>query len=165
MAELDARERDVAVPPRLDLTLTPRRLLDRIPLFGALDAKQRHTVARALRTRFTTPGQVVLEKGVRGTEMFFVASGAFEVRGGKSEATLGTGDFFGEVALIQPLRRWETSIVSLGYCRVLVLRRRDFQRLAKRDPRLDQLIRNAAEHQLKAGYAKPVPLVLPEAAE
>lgn len=164
-SDLDSRERGVAVPPRLDLTLTPRGLLDRVPLFAGLDEKQRRMVVRRLRTRFTTPGEVILQKGLRGTEMFFIASGAFEVEARPENVTLGTGDFFGEIALIQPLRRRQSSVVSLGYCRVLVLRRRDFQKLARRDPSLEQLIRGAAERQLSGGYLKPMPLVLPDAAE
>lgn len=165
IADLDSRERAVAAPPRLDLTLTPRDLLDRVPLFAGLDGNQRRMVVRRLRTRFTTPGEVILQKGTRGTEMFFIASGAFEVESRPENVTLGTGDFFGEIALIQPLRRRQSSVVSLGYCRVLVLRRRDFQKLARRDPSLEQLIRGAAERQLSGGYEKPLPLVLPEAAE
>jgi monovalent cation:H+ antiporter, CPA1 family len=151
IADLNRRERAVALPPRLDLTLTPRSLLERVPLFAELNDKQRRMVARAMRTRFTTPGETVLATGDRGTEMFFVASGAFEVTEGNRSERLGTGDFFGGIALIRPLRRRRSTVISLGYCRLLVLRRRDFRRLAKRDPSLESLIRAAAERRLAIG--------------
>ncbi len=164
-SELDALSADLSRPPRLDLTLTPLTLLERVPLFAGLDPAQRRIIAKALRTRFTTPGEVILETGARGTEMFFIASGAFEVEEGPRRTRLGTGDFFGEVALVYPLRRRGSRVVSLGYCRVLVLHRRDFQKLAGHDPSLEELIRKAAEQQLAVGYAKPPPLVLPGAAD
>ncbi len=151
-ADIDRRERDAARPSRLDLTLTPLALLERVPLFQDLDAKQRRMVARLLRTRFTTPGKTILARGDRGTEMFFIASGAVEVRTVAGRINLGTGDFFGEIALLQPFRRRQSTVVSLGYCRLLVLKRRDFPRLAKHDPNLEALIRAAAERRLAVGY-------------
>jgi CRP-like cAMP-binding protein len=87
------------------------------------------------------------------------------VEEGPRRTRLGTGDFFGEVALVHPLRRRSSRVVSLGYCRVLVLRRRDFRKLALRDPTLENIIRSAAERQLTSGYQKPPPLVLLAAAD
>lgn len=149
---LDRRERLEARPPRLDLTLTPRSLLERVPLFSRLDEKQRGMVARALRTRFTTPGETIKAEGGRGAEMVFIASGAVQVTRGGETSRLGSGDFFGETAIVQPLRRRRSMVKSLGYCRLLVLKRRDFQKLAKRDPSIEALIRAAA-----VGDAPPEP--------
>ena len=77
--------------------------------------------------------------------MYFVASGALEVRQGGDVTRLGTGEFFGELALIHPLRRRLSEVVSSGYCRLLVLKRRDFNKLARRDPTIESLIRQSAE--------------------
>lgn len=149
---LDRRERIAAQPPRLDLSLTPRALLDRMPLFSGLDEAQRLMVARLLRTRFTVPEEVVLEAGTRGTEMFFVASGAFEVDDGMAPVTIGSGTFFGEVALVSPHRRRRSRVTSKGFCRLLVLSQRDFARLGRSDPALDRLIREAATRQMREGF-------------
>jgi CRP-like cAMP-binding protein len=118
-------------------------------LFEALDPKQRRKLARAFDTRFTTPGETILSVGERGAAMYFVASGALEVRHGSDVTRLGTAKYFGELALTHPLRRRVSEVVSSGYCRLLVLKRRDFNKLARRDPTLESLIRQSAEGQLQ----------------
>jgi len=145
ITDLDRREHEATKPPRLDLTLKPVALLNRVPLFKALDPKQRRKLARAFNTRFTTPGETILSVGDRGAAMYFVASGALEVRQGGDVTRLGTGEFFGELALIHPLRRRLSEVFSSGYCRLLVLKRRDFNKLARRDPTIESLIRQSAE--------------------
>ena len=88
--------------------------------------------------------------------MFFVTSGVLEVRGLEQEILLSNGDFFGELALIAPTRRRSTEIVARGFCRLLVLTRRDFKRLASKDPRLESAIRQVADRQLDQGF-QPTP--------
>ncbi|MEO0359776.1 MAG: cyclic nucleotide-binding domain-containing protein, partial [Pseudomonadota bacterium] len=145
-ADLDARERIAAEPPRLDLTLTPIGLLDRVPLFAGLDQKRRRRLARAMKTRFTIPGETVLPIGHRGAEIFFVASGALERRDADGEVTeaLGSGSVFGQLALADPFQRRTTEVVSRGYCRLLELRRKDLARLGRLDPAIRALIEDAA---------------------
>lgn len=142
--DLDRRERVAERPPRLDLTLTSTDLIERAPLFARLEARQRRRLARAVRTRFTTPGETIREAGARGQEMFFIASGAVLVDRAGGGERLGSGAFFGEAAILQPLKRRPAKATSLGYCRLLVLKRRDFQKLAKRDPEIESVIREAA---------------------
>lgn len=145
---LDRRERAVARPPRLDLALSPEALIGKVPLFAELEPGQCKAICRRLRTRFTMPGEVVVAEGERGTDMYFVASGALEVRGPGDSIPLSNGDFFGELALFMPYRRRRTSVVSKGFCRLLRLSRRDFLRLTTKDPRIETVIRRAAESQL-----------------
>jgi CPA1 family monovalent cation:H+ antiporter len=139
--DLDRRERIVARAPRLDLTLKPAALLERVPIFQDLNAEQRKLVARVLRTQFSSPGEVVVREGERGTAMYFIASGAMEVLIDPEPVQLGTGDYFGEIALIYPLRRRRSTVVSKGFSRLLTLKRKDFVRLAEKDPSIESLIR------------------------
>ncbi len=155
---LDRRERDAARPPRLDLALSPAALIDTVPLFAALDPAQRRAISRRLRTRFTVPGEVVVAEGDRGTDIYFVASGALEMRGAGEPVALSNGDFFGELALFMPYRRRRTSVVSKGFCRLLTLSRRDFLRLTAKDPSIETVIRHAAESQL----GREFPVIPPE---
>jgi len=142
-AELNRREREAAKPPRLDLTLTPLTLMDRVSMFSGLDQAQRRRLARALRTRFTTPGEVILSAGERSTDVYFIASGAVELRSGAKSTMLGSGAFFGEIALTNPYRRRRSDVISRGHCRLLVLNRRNLARLSERDPSIEALIRKA----------------------
>jgi CPA1 family monovalent cation:H+ antiporter len=154
--EIDRRERALARPPRLDLALRPLELLARAPLFQGLDEAQRKRLAARLKPLLVAPGEVVLDVGERGSAMYFIASGALEVRGGATPIRLATGAFFGEVALLAPTRRRGTRIVSLGYSRLLTLSRPDFRRLAERDPEIEARIRIAAANQLRRGFESAV---------
>ncbi|MEC9433599.1 MAG: cation:proton antiporter [Pseudomonadota bacterium] len=150
--ELESRDRRLGRPPRLDLALSARELVDRTPMFESLTPEQKARLARLLRPRFSTPGEVVLEEGSRGDHLFVIASGALEAQGAGRDVTLANGDFFGEIALFAPARRRRTRIVSLGYCRLLTLSRRDFQRLLQREPDAERLIRDAAKRQFDLGF-------------
>jgi len=143
LADIDRRERSAGRPPRLDLTLSPRALLERVPLFRGLDERQRRLIARRMRTVFVVPDQVIVAAGQRSDTMYFVASGALEVRGGNRPERLSNGDFFGETAVTSPLRRRTTSVVSVTFGRLLRLTRRDLRRLARRDPGIEAVIRDA----------------------
>ncbi len=142
-ANLDRREKVLGRPPRLDLTLSPAALLGRVPLFGQLSDKQRRLVAKRMRTIFVVPDQTILAAGHRTDALYFVASGALEVRGGTQPRHLSNGDFFGHQLLTNPARRRTSSVVSLSFGRLLRLSRRDLRRLAARDPGIEAVIRSA----------------------
>lgn len=147
MRELDARERVAGAPPRLDLTLAPADLLDRAPMFHRLSAAQRRRIAKRMRARVTYPGEVVAASGDRDEAMCFIASGALEMRGAGEPVRMSNGDFFGALSFFRPGRRRTTDVVSLGFGRLLILSRLDFQKLAKRDPEIAGVIREAAERR------------------
>ena len=145
---LDRRERVAAQPPRLDLALPPEQLIDSVPLFSGLKPGQKQRMVRYLKTRFTAPGENVVTVGERGSEMFFIASGVLEVRRSGPPVQLSNGDFFGEPALFVNYWKRSATIVSLGFCRLLTLSRRDFEKLGKKDPEIERIIREAAEAEL-----------------
>ena len=96
------------------------------------------------------PGDRVVTKGERGFEMYFIASGVLEVHVAPEPIKLKTGDFFGELAMLGPARRRTADVVALGFCRLLVLRRRDVMKLVARNQDVAEKIRHAAEKRAKA---------------
>jgi len=62
---------------------------------------------------------------------------------------LGSGDFFGEMALLSGSRR-QADVVALGYCRVLVLNAADFQRFLRDYPRAKTEIDRIADERARA---------------
>ncbi|MEM6421160.1 MAG: cyclic nucleotide-binding domain-containing protein, partial [Pseudomonadota bacterium] len=152
--EIDGRERRLTTPPALDLVVPPEELIERVPLFSGLDATQRKLLTRRLRNRFTIPTERILDAGQRGREMYFIASGVCHIERDGNPMVLTGGDFFGEIALLRPHQRRKTAVISMGYCRLLVLSRRDFGRLAARDRSIETVIRQAGQDQLKRTVAR-----------
>jgi CPA1 family monovalent cation:H+ antiporter len=116
--------------PRFDLGLDTRQLITRLDLFSSLDDRQLDRVLKLLRPRFTVPGERIVRKGERGDAVYFIASGAAEVVLPGRHVPLGSGDIFGEMALISGEPR-RADVVAATYCRLLVLRKSDFDRFMR----------------------------------
>jgi CPA1 family monovalent cation:H+ antiporter len=124
-------------PPCFDIGLDTNELILHLDLFAGLDARHLEGVKTLLRPRFTVPGELIVRKGDVGDAVFFIASGAAEVILANRRVPLGTGDVFGEMALITGAPR-QADVKALTYCRLLALRKADFDRFMRdnRDVRL-----------------------------
>jgi monovalent cation:H+ antiporter, CPA1 family len=147
--QLRRRRRIVEARTLLDLGLKSDDLVARVPMFAALDEATRRAVARLLRPRLAVPDEVIVRRGERGDAMYFISSGAVEVRILPHPVRLGTGDFFGELALLVADRR-NADVVALGYCQLLSLAARDLSRLFGTEPALRDHIRAVAEARTAA---------------
>jgi CPA1 family monovalent cation:H+ antiporter len=143
--ELDQR-------PSLDIAMQREELIARVPLFAGLDSARLDQIARLLRPRLALPGEAIVTKGEHGDAMYFVSSGAVEVRLEPLPVRLGSGDFFGEVALVTNLPRM-ADVIALGYCRILELSARDFGRLLETDGALRERIDAVARQRLAEANA------------
>src|SRR5260370_23928792 len=84
-------------PPSRD----PVAALQRVELFAGMDRRQSEQIARLLKERRFTKGETVIMEGSGGAAFFIIASGEAKVSSkGVNLATLGPGEHFGEVALI-----------------------------------------------------------------
>jgi len=135
--------------PRLDLGLDPRGLISRLDLLAGLDHQQLDRLSKLLRGRFTVPGEQIVRKGERGDAVFFIASGAVEVILTQRNVRLGSGEFFGELALLTGQPR-QADIVALTYCQFLVLRKAEFDRFLRENPAVREEINRVAEQRLAA---------------
>jgi len=83
-------------PPR-----NPVAALRRVKLFADMDRRQTEQIARLLKERPFAKGETVIMEGSGGAAFFLIDSGQATVsHKGVDVATLGPGDYFGEVALI-----------------------------------------------------------------
>jgi CPA1 family monovalent cation:H+ antiporter len=119
--------------PRFDLGLDTRELITRLDLLSGLNEQQLERVRRLLRPRFTVPNERIIREGDRADAVYFVASGAVEVVLPRQRVQLGTGDFFGEMALLTRQPRG-ADVIALTYCRLLMLRKSDFERFMAENP-------------------------------
>src|SRR5215472_5021091 len=135
--------------PPLDLGLRAEELVGQFEMFAGLGAAERKALARLFRSRLLVPEEVVIRKGERGNAMFMISSGAVEVVLPNDRVRLGSGDFFGEMALLSGRRR-QADVVALGFCRVLVLSAADFQRFLRDYPRAKAEIDRIADERARA---------------
>jgi len=133
--------------PRFEIGLDTHRLIERLDILSGLDEQQLERVANLLRPRFTVPNERILRRGDRGDAVFFIASGAVEVRLPIRRVRLGSGEFFGEMALLSGEPR-RADVVSLTYCRLLVLRKADFERFLASNPEANAEINRIAAARL-----------------
>ncbi|MDP8910490.1 MAG: cyclic nucleotide-binding domain-containing protein [Actinomycetota bacterium] len=76
-------------------------LLERIPLFAGLDRRELERIGRTMKPRTFAAGDTVASEGTGGAGFFVIEDGRAKVSvHGEERGTLGPGDYFGEVALI-----------------------------------------------------------------
>src|SRR5689334_8730817 len=86
-----------AGPPPPD----PAASLQRVGLFADMDRRQAEQIARLLKVRPFKKGETIIMEGSGGAAFFLIDSGEAAVSSkGVHLATLGPGDYFGEIALI-----------------------------------------------------------------
>ena len=132
-----SRTRKREARPRFDLGLDTRELIGRLDLFADLNDQQLERVQKLLKARFAVPRELIVREGDEGDACYFIASGAAEVVFPGRRIPLGSGDLFGEMALLTGMTR-QADVVAMTYCRLLVLRKVDFDRFMEdnRDIRL-----------------------------
>ena len=121
------------------MTMTSDRrteLLAGCPLFRGLDPEQLAAVAgSATEVAFAT-GRVIARQGEIGTGFFIVVEGSVRVvRDGATIATLGPGEFFGELSVLDRRPRI-AQVVAAEPSRCLALASWDFERVLLEHPAL-----------------------------
>jgi CRP-like cAMP-binding protein len=105
------------------------RMLSRVPLFSNLGSRELGEVGRLTDEIDVPAGQALTREGQSGGEFFVILQGSVEVdKGGTVVASLGPGDFLGEIALIDGGPRTATATTT-SPARLLVLARREFNTL------------------------------------
>src|SRR5438128_2736928 len=115
--------------------------LARIPVFAQCTSKQLIKVAHAIdRLRFDA-GATVVRAGGPGSELFVIDEGRVEVeRGGRVVATMGPGEHFGEMAILDSTER-DGTVRALSPLRVFVLPASHVRELLEQIPGLrDRLV-------------------------
>jgi len=97
--------------------------LSRVPMFSRCSSAQLDQLASDSTERSVDAGAAIISEGDTGDEFFVLADGAAEVsRGGNAVAKLGPGDYFGELALLDPAPR-DATITATAPSNLLVMSR------------------------------------------
>ncbi len=84
-------------------------MLKKVPLFAELDDRELGQIASSMRERRYKAGDVVTQEGAGGVGFFVVEEGEADVNvGGETRGSIGPGDYFGEIALINESPRTAT---------------------------------------------------------
>uniref|UniRef100_A0A7S1LQR2 Cyclic nucleotide-binding domain-containing protein n=1 Tax=Neobodo designis TaxID=312471 RepID=A0A7S1LQR2_NEODS len=129
---------------RIERYTRAKALADAIPLFSELPVDVVLDVTSKLQQHFATANEEIISKGDEGNEMFFLVRGVADVIIPVSDtedlvvASLRSGAFFGEMALLQNTTR-TASVVTVVPCELLVLSKSDFQHLVHEHQILEKL--------------------------
>lgn len=120
-------------------------------LFDDLTDKEKAQLERIGRVRSFARGSVLLREGDNGNSLFVIRTGVVELRKPfdneqyKQLRDLVPGDFFGELSFLTDAPR-SAEAIALRDAEVLEIRRRDFNRLIRRNPALGlKIYRGVAE--------------------
>jgi CRP/FNR family transcriptional regulator, cyclic AMP receptor protein len=87
----------------------PTDALKKVPLFAGLDNRELEQIASSMRERRFKAGDTVTQEGAGGVGFFVVEDGQADVTvGGDARGSIGPGDYFGEIALINESPRTAT---------------------------------------------------------
>ena len=87
----------------------PAELIQQVPLFADLDKKELQGLASSMKERIFNEGDTVAVEGQSGVGFFIIDEGEATISvKGEEVRTLGHGDHFGEVALIDDGARTAT---------------------------------------------------------
>ena len=116
-------------------------LLKKVPIFSQLERRPLERLAKLMNTRPVRAGEVIIKEGDQAAGFFVISSGKAEVvRGADGDnpevlATLGSGDFFGEMALFEGFPR-NATVRAVEDTECLAMTRWDFTAEMKTHPEI-----------------------------
>jgi CRP/FNR family cyclic AMP-dependent transcriptional regulator len=122
--------------------------LARISIFSECSKKDLKAISRLVTPVEVRSGKVLTREGDPGREFMIIASGTATVtRDGKKIASLGPGDFFGELSLVAGVPRTAT-VTATSDMVVEALNRQEFSSLLDESPALAKKILSGAAKRL-----------------
>jgi len=126
-----------------------------VALFESLDDAQRQQLASWFHVQSAGEGVRLVGEGAPGYTFFVILNGtALVTADGDSLATLGPGDFFGEIAILGEGRRTAT-VTSTSPVRMLVLFGTEFRQLEAAHPQIAAEITAAMQSRLGQRVIEP----------
>ncbi len=134
--------------------LQARDLIARVPFLCLLPPQVVAELARALRRWDLPADRVIFRRGRPGESMYFIATGAVEVKLPEGPVRLRQGALFGEMAILNAGTR-NATVTTLQPSTLLVLDVVDYLRLAARHPQLAEAVAAEAARRGVANERAP----------
>jgi CRP/FNR family cyclic AMP-dependent transcriptional regulator len=130
-------------------------ILRKVPLFAELGDRELGRLAQHFKERTFPEGSAVTTEGGPGTGFFIIADGNATVSvGGEERATLGPGDFFGEIALVDEGIRSAT-IIAATDLRCYGLTAWEFRPFVEEHPQVAWPLLKTLARRLREAQAQP----------
>lgn len=130
--------------------------LSKVKMFSSLNKKELGLISRGSDVVRVPKGTEIVTEGKMGHEFYLILSGSASVRRGKRKvAGLGTGDYFGEMALLDRGPR-TASIVAEEDCELLVLGQREFMAVLDQVPAVAHKMLVAMASRLREADSRAV---------
>ncbi|MEM1289799.1 MAG: cation:proton antiporter, partial [Pseudomonadota bacterium] len=130
--------------PSIDIALKRADLIQRLPIFAGLDETSRKQLARSLSTRYADVGEVIIKRDEPARSVYFIASGAVELKRAGQSWRLGRGDVFGQAGLLQR-KRHRLTVKAIAPTALLVLDEIRFRKLLKRSENFKKSVQDSAK--------------------
>ena len=126
----------------------PRDQLRKIKLFEGCSSEELDRIDQLSDTLDVKAGTVLAREGTVGKEFAVILSGSATIsREGKELATIGTGDYFGEIALLDGVTRTAT-VTAAEDSTIEVLDRRAFRSLLDEFPQMSRTMLLGLTHRI-----------------
>jgi CRP/FNR family cyclic AMP-dependent transcriptional regulator len=124
--------------------------LARCPFFAGLSRNELIELAKVSEDMEVEEGKALTREGKSGSEFFVIIEGDVSVtKGGEEVRTLGPGDFFGEIALLEDTPRTAT-VTATSPLRFFVLTRQAFRSLLAHQPQLEEKVTTALQERVRS---------------
>jgi voltage-gated potassium channel len=122
-------------------------MVARVPLFAELSAAEIAQIMPLLRAQIAGPGANIVRRGEPAHSMYFIAAGEVEIELPDERVRLGSGQFFGEIAVLRQARRSAT-VTALSRSSLLMLDAHDFRTLMDGEPRIARRVQEMVRERL-----------------
>jgi CRP-like cAMP-binding protein len=130
-------------------------VLARVPLFSGLEQRELERIADSFKERNYAAGDTIAAEGQGGAGFFVIAEGQAKVTvHGDERATLGPGDYFGEIALIDEGARTAT-VSAETPMKTYAMTLWEFRPIVETDARIAWKLVQALAHRLRDADARP----------
>jgi CRP-like cAMP-binding protein len=107
-----------------------------VPLFSSASKSELEEIASIADEIDLPEGRQIIKEGDSGREFIVLVEGTADVeRGGRKVASIGPGDFVGEIALISKTPR-NATITTTSPVRALIITDRAFRQLLEHSPQI-----------------------------
>jgi hypothetical protein len=138
------KNRRMSIRPVEELLIPAPKLLKMVPLFSEIQAEDLKRLTSRTRALSYLSGEDIVKAGEHGSSLYVIGRGRVDVFTPAEEriASLEAGNFFGEIALLDPQPRTATVRASTP-CTLLELRREVLVPLLDDAPHLKEILQTA----------------------